>query len=74
MQSEVTRAVGEVDQLRQECGVAKHDVVGVVDRDDEPRQRRTSSVRTVVAPLLRVAVDALRQLRVVVGQADHMMV
>ena len=55
MQTEMSRAVSELDQVRKERGVSHHDIVGIVDDDDQSRNR----IRGHVVG------------KVIVGQADH---
>ena len=65
MQPQVTRPIGELDQLWQERGVPRHDVVGVVDDDDQSRNR----VHVVGAAHGR-AIGWVLLGWVIVGQAD----
>ena len=47
----MTGVVGELDELWQECGMAFHHVVGIVDDDDQPRDRRKCA-KSVLGGLL----------------------
>ena len=70
---EMPRAVGKIDQLRKERGVAKHHVVGVIYSDDQSWDHLLRVMATVVAPLGGLAIDGLCKLGLVVGESDCVM-